>query len=695
GNDPAHVETETVSTTVTTTAATCEEAGAKTWTAAFENEAFETQTKSETIPATGHAWGEPSYVWADDNSSVTATRVCGNDPEHVETETVNATSEITTAATCETAGEATYTATFENPAFETQTKTAEIPATGHDWGEPTYVWADDNSSVTATRVCGNDPAHVETETANVTVTTTEATCEEAGAKTWTATFENEAFETQTKSETIPATGHEWGAPSYEWTETEDGWSCTGTAVCANDPEHVETETANMAYEVTTEPTVESPGVGTYTATFTNTAFTTQTKEVEIPKLLANGVYLVGTFNNWKPNETTDKFTVNPNNQDEYQLATNLTAGDEIKVIVSENGNWTWYGKGDDNYTVDAAHSGNVTIYFKTSYDNAWAEFGGYFYIAAAPQPMKITLYSDISLGIDLHANFKVVQSDVESFDHWYIEVTRTRPDGTVETKRFSLEDGNITITRNPMYLAVYSDIAAKEMGDHFQATFHGYDAEGNEIGLSDTVEYTLRDYILAELMKEDNDRNMRTLTADLLNYGAAAQIYFDYDAENLVNKNLSEAQQNAMNEFATDGEAEATLVNSQVGPNIYSSVSILNRIVLSLTVRNVGTPEKVQIEIKNNETGAVKDVVDAVSFNVNNKTFWKVKYSGFDAKDMRTAFDFTVLADGEETGTPITWSVEGYVREGRLNENSTEAERNLLNAMLNYVDAVARVFPNS
>ena len=694
GNDPAHVETETVSTTVTTTEATCEEAGAKTWTAAFENEAFETQTKSEEIPATGHAWGEPSYVWADDNSTVTATRTCANDPEHVETETVR-TTVTTTEASCEEAGAKTWTAAFENEAFETQTKSEEIPATGHAWGEPSYVWADDNSTVTATRTCANDPEHVETETVRTTVTTTEASCEEAGAKTWTAAFENEAFETQTKSETIPATGHDWGTPSYKWVEAEDGWSCTGTAVCANDESHVLTEAANMTYAVTTEPTYENSGVGTWTATFTNEAFTTQTKDVEIPKLLADGVYLVGTFNNWKPNETTDKFTVNPNNQDEYQLATNLTAGEEIKVIVSENGNWTWYGKDGANYTVDAAHSGNVTIYFKTSYDNAWAEFGGYFYIAAAPQPMKITLYSDISLGIDLHANFKVVQSDVESFDHWYIEVTRTRPDGTVETKRFSLEDGNITITRNPMYLAVYSDIAAKEMGDHFQATFHGYDAEGNEIGLSDTVEYTLRDYILAELMKEDNDRNMRTLTADLLNYGAAAQIYFDYDAENLVNKNLSEAQQNAMNEFATDGEAEATLVNSQVGPNIYSSVSILNRIVLSLTVRNVGTPEKVQIEIKNNETGAVKDVVDAVSFNVNNKTFWKVKYSGFDAKDMRTAFDFTVLADGEETGTPITWSVEGYVREGRLNENSTEAERNLLNAMLNYVDAVARVFPNS
>ena len=32
---------------------------------------------------------------------------------------------------------------------------------GYNWGEPSYEWADDMSSVTASRVCKNDPSHVE------------------------------------------------------------------------------------------------------------------------------------------------------------------------------------------------------------------------------------------------------------------------------------------------------------------------------------------------------------------------------------------------------------------------------------------------------------------------------------------------------------------------------------------------------
>ena len=95
--------------------------------------------------------------------------------------------------------------------------------------------------------------------------------------------------------------------------------------------------------------------------------------------LANGAYLVGTMNDWAPTPA-DQFTPNPDSEGEYKLETTLTAGDEIKVIQSVGGNWTWY-PGGDNYVVDEAHAGNVTIYFRNTYQSAWAEFGGYFYIA--------------------------------------------------------------------------------------------------------------------------------------------------------------------------------------------------------------------------------------------------------------------------------------------------------------------------
>ena len=83
-------------------------------------------TQVRPLEAMGHAWGEPVYTWAEDNSSVTALRVCGNDESHLETETVSTTA-VTTAPTFTQDGQTVYTAVFSNPAFAEQTKTVVLP----------------------------------------------------------------------------------------------------------------------------------------------------------------------------------------------------------------------------------------------------------------------------------------------------------------------------------------------------------------------------------------------------------------------------------------------------------------------------------------------------------------------------------------------------------------------------------------
>ena len=137
-NDADHKETETAEAACEVTkGATCTEAGTGVWTsAAFENSAFEVQTKEVEIPATSHDWGDPVYTWSDDYKTVTAERICKNDADHKETETAEAACEVTKGATCTEAGTGVWTsAAFENSAFEVQTKEVEIPATGHDWDE--------------------------------------------------------------------------------------------------------------------------------------------------------------------------------------------------------------------------------------------------------------------------------------------------------------------------------------------------------------------------------------------------------------------------------------------------------------------------------------------------------------------------------------------------------------------------------
>ena len=265
----------------------CTEKGERTYTATFKHKCFEPQTMTKSLDPIGHDWGKPKYSWTKQDGEwfCTAKRVCKRDASHVEEETVKASVE-TTPATCTKAGKSVYTAAFENEAFEAQKRTVALGVLGHDWGAPEYSWNEKSGNwyCTAKRVCKRDASHVDEQTVKATVKTTPATCLEEGESVYTAKFDGDAFETQTKAEKIAALGHDWAEPEYSWSQKDGSWYCTAKRTCKRDASHVEEETVKAAYKVTTPATTEKEGEGTYTATFENEAFETQTKTESIDKL---------------------------------------------------------------------------------------------------------------------------------------------------------------------------------------------------------------------------------------------------------------------------------------------------------------------------------------------------------------------------------------------------------------------------
>ena len=95
----------------------------------------------------------------------------------------------------------------------------------HEWEEEIhYEWSEDNDDVTAWREC-KYCSDIDQETVETTVMD-HSHCEEEGEVVYTATFINPAFETQTKTMVVPATGHNPGDAVHENetepTSTEDG-----------------------------------------------------------------------------------------------------------------------------------------------------------------------------------------------------------------------------------------------------------------------------------------------------------------------------------------------------------------------------------------------------------------------------------------------------------------------------------------
>ncbi|MBQ6421033.1 MAG: FIVAR domain-containing protein [Clostridia bacterium] len=225
GCDGKETETVNAARNVTTEPKCCVE-GEATFTATFTSPEFAEQTTTGEVPALEHLWGDIEYNWNADHIACTATRACTRDNCDGE-EIANATvTSATTDPACGVPGNTAYTATFEEEWAETQTENVPITALAHVWGDPTYTWGEGNAKCTAERLCTREGCTgKETETVNAAKNvTTQPGCLTEGEADFTATFDNEAFETQTTTGPVAALGHSWG----EWitvtapTDTENG-----------------------------------------------------------------------------------------------------------------------------------------------------------------------------------------------------------------------------------------------------------------------------------------------------------------------------------------------------------------------------------------------------------------------------------------------------------------------------------------
>ena len=222
------------------------------------------------------------YDWSEDGFSCTVT-IPSLDSSIDSYVLENLSAEIieSTTPTCEVEGTQVTKVSFTGPNGLSyyNTKTITFPATDHNYGDPVYEW-DEEYHCIAKRVCQNDSSHIDLEEAQIQYEILEpATCNDDGLGRYYAIFDNPVFQTQYREVVIPATDHDYGEPEYVW--ANDYSTCTATRICANDSSHVESEVATALYEIVVEPTSSEPGLGRYTANFDNTAFETQTYEIEL------------------------------------------------------------------------------------------------------------------------------------------------------------------------------------------------------------------------------------------------------------------------------------------------------------------------------------------------------------------------------------------------------------------------------
>lgn len=162
--------------------------------------------------ASGHDFNE----WIVENAPTataggTISRSCKNDQTHVESFDLPSLNEVdyaysvVEAPECEAIGKGKYVFVKDGQNIEIE---CDIEPIGHDFAPPTYEWNYLLKTCVARRVCQNDSTHVETEEA-IAQTDREVDCSTSGYVTFTASFVNNAFETQERVEYLMAKPHEY------------------------------------------------------------------------------------------------------------------------------------------------------------------------------------------------------------------------------------------------------------------------------------------------------------------------------------------------------------------------------------------------------------------------------------------------------------------------------------------------------
>ncbi len=250
--------------------------------------------------------------------------------------------QIVTPADCENDGEKKRVCSVC-----TEEESVKIDTINHDWAEPTYEWAEDYSSCTATRACKNDSAHVETETATAELqTAVQATETSFGEGNYIVNFKNAAFTAATSPKfdvSVDGVAYQ-PQEEYQWEDgSGDDYSCTVTKVCVSDPTKTITETAKITLEILEDSTCMKEGLGRYVAKFTNPAFETQYSENVVlpigPHYIMQGKLGSDENGHWNicDNECGEKLNFEEHTAGEWEITKDPTftyEGEQVKKCVT-------------------------------------------------------------------------------------------------------------------------------------------------------------------------------------------------------------------------------------------------------------------------------------------------------------------------------------------------------------------------
>ena len=261
-------------------------------------------------------------------------------------------------------------------------------------------------------------------------------------------------------------------------------------------------------------------------------------------------------------------------------------------------------------------SGNVEFYTCAGCEKLYVKNGENFEevtydsIILPPVEYDTRFFSaSLNIGKDLTMRYHVKISTGESADDFAVRFTLN--DLVVTVTEYTFDDSG-----KPVFS--FCGIAPQLMGDTVVAEL----LKGNDV--MDSNEYSVKEYVADALVIYSNDNNLKQLLADLLNYGAAAQLYIGYKVDELVTDGFDLSAASTAVPTAADFKKTAS---TSTDPNVKFTASGVrfdynNRIYVKFTAPSLDgikvtvNGQELEIEATNqaNVYIAYSDAISALHF---------------------------------------------------------------------------------
>lgn len=299
----------------------------------------------------------------------------------------------------------------------------------------------------------------------------------------------------------------------------------------------------------------------------------------------------------------------------------------------------------------------------------------YYKNKTAPEEKPSPVINTVSLSLEssITMNFKVLKSSLSSFDEFYM----TFECGGKEEKVTDYKE------TDKYYVFSYKGINPQLMNDNVTAVLHAKNKSGEYTSPEKIMSVKEYAYTMLDRYSDDEHSKLRTLLVDLLNYGAAAQIYAGYQTDNLVNSALTDVQKDWASKDTTEFKNIRNLnyktISNPTAEWKTCSLVLKNSIMVKVKFSAKDVENKtVEIVLKNAKFTYTKD-----DFVNNGDGTYYVYCNELFANELSDDLLFTIYENGKPCSNTMLFSVESYARLVRDNYKDKPLDK-MTTAMMLY-----------